>query len=94
MSESGEQRLTAVVRGVVQGVGFRAFVQREGRRLRLSGYARNQAFGSVEVVAEGPADRLRELETALRRGPSGSRVESVGARYSPAEGGLGGFEIR
>jgi len=88
------QRLTAIVRGRVQGVGFRAFVQHEGRRLGLMGFTRNLPDGAVEVIAEGPASRLRELVAALRRGPSASRVESVGAGYAEAAGDLGPFAIR
>ena len=48
------QRLVATVRGMVQGVGFRWFVQREAARLGLDGWVANQVDGSVEVVAEGP----------------------------------------
>jgi acylphosphatase len=78
----------------VQGVGFRAFVLREARRLGLAGFARNCTDGAVEVEAEGPDERLRALEAALRKGPPGSRVEWVDAAYGPADGGFTGFDIR
>ncbi len=65
------------VRGRVQGVGFRYFVERHARRLELDGYARNCDDGSVEVVASGADAMLAELEKALQRGPSMSRVTSV-----------------
>jgi acylphosphatase len=56
------QRLRAVVRGEVQGVGYRWAVQRQANRLGLSGYAENLPDGSVRVEAEGDPARLDELE--------------------------------
>jgi acylphosphatase len=66
-----------VVRGRVQGVGYRWFVSRQATRLGIRGFARNLANGDVEVVAEGSVDALRDLETALRRGPTLARVDNV-----------------
>lgn len=88
------RRLTARVRGVVQGVGFRAFVIQKARRLALTGWVRNREDGSVEAVAEGPDARLRELEQALRRGLYGARVDFVDAVYEDATGEFGGFNVR
>jgi acylphosphatase len=82
-----------VVRGYVQGVGFRAFVAREGRRLCLAGTARNRADGAVEVVAEGERDALEALLQAVHRGPGEAEVEHVEAQWGPAQGRLPGFEI-
>lgn len=66
-----------LVRGRVQGVGFRWFVQRAGSRLGLGGHVSNLGDGGVEVHARGPAELLDALEVALRRGPPASRVDSV-----------------
>lgn len=66
-----------VVRGRVQGVGFRWFVQRAGRRLGLGGHVRNLPDGSVEVHARGSAEGLAALEEALRNGPPASRVDAL-----------------
>lgn len=66
-----------VVRGRVQGVGFRWFVQRSGARLGVGGHVRNLGDGGVEVHARGPAELLDALEVALRQGPPASRVDSV-----------------
>ena len=66
-----------VVRGRVQGVGFRWFVMREGDRLGLQGYVQNLPDGSLEVVARGTPEALGELEQALARGPISSRVDGV-----------------
>jgi len=67
----------AIVRGRVQGVGFRMFVWREATRLGLSGYTRNVPDGSVEVLATGDDARLEQLLARLRDGPPGSRVDAV-----------------
>lgn len=72
-----------VVRGIVQGVGFRWFVWREAERLGLGGSAKNLPDGSVEVIAEGPEKSLEDLERALGRGPSMARVERVEKRDVP-----------
>lgn len=66
-----------LVRGRVQGVGFRWFVHREAAALELNGWVRNTEDGHVEVVAAGEADALAGLKQALRRGPRGSRVDAV-----------------
>jgi acylphosphatase len=94
MDPSGPKRLVASVRGSVQGVGFRWFVEREAARLGLEGWVSNQADGSVEVVAEGDEDALRELLLQLWEGPPGAAVRDVGIRQEPARGNLAGFTIR
>lgn len=74
-------RLEARVYGTVQGVGYRYFVVRHARRLGLTGFVRNLADGSVEVVAEGEAAALRELVSLLEAGPTGAVVERVEAGW-------------
>lgn len=66
-----------LIRGRVQGVGFRWFVQREASELELRGWVRNTEDGDVEVVATGDTADLDELRGSLRRGPRGSRVDHV-----------------
>lgn len=65
------------VRGLVQGVNFRNATVTEALRLRLTGRVRNREDGAVEVVAEGDAASLDELERWLRTGPRLAEVESV-----------------
>jgi len=66
-----------LVKGRVQGVGFRWFVQREAAELSLRGWVRNTDDGHVEVVASGGPEDLAELKDALRKGSRGSRVDAV-----------------
>lgn len=70
-------RRRAIVRGRVQGVGFRAYTRAEAQRLQLTGWARNLPSGTVEVEAEGPAAAVAELLEWLRRGPPWAEVEGV-----------------
>lgn len=66
-----------LIRGRVQGVGFRWFVHREASELDLKGWVRNTEDGDVEVVASGEPDNLDDLRTSLQKGPRGSRVDRV-----------------
>ncbi|MCL4402310.1 MAG: acylphosphatase [Acidobacteria bacterium] len=65
------------VRGRVQGVGFRWFVEHAAVELGLSGYVRNLDDGRVEVYAVGPAERLSALAGLLWKGPRWSEVRGV-----------------
>jgi acylphosphatase len=87
------ERLHAVIRGDVQGVGFRYFVQRNAGRLGLTGWVRNNDDGTVEVLAEGGRAELEQLKRALEEGPRMARVDRVEARWSEATGGLDGFDL-
>jgi acylphosphatase len=66
-----------LVKGRVQGVGFRWFVQREAAEIGLKGWVRNTDEGHVEIVAAGSHEDLTELKDALRKGSRGSRVDGV-----------------
>jgi len=74
-----------IVRGQVQGVGFRWFVWRQAERLGLGGFARNLRDGTVEVVSQGSDEVLDQLEQALQHGPGGARVDAVDRLEVPAE---------
>jgi acylphosphatase len=72
--------LHAVIHGRVQGVGFRAFVERRASEHGVYGEVRNTADGGVEVVAEGDPGRLDAFLADLREGPSHARVDHVESR--------------
>jgi acylphosphatase len=65
------------IRGQVQGVGYRAFVEHQSRALGLEGWVRNRRDGSVEVLVAGPAEIVAEMIEQCRRGPAYARVEAV-----------------
>jgi acylphosphatase len=79
-----------VVRGRVQGVGFRAFVEVEALRRGLEGWVRNRRDGSVEAVFAGSAEIVEAMLEACRRGPSHARVDALDDR----DGGDDQLELR
>lgn len=87
-------RLEATVRGLVQGVGYRAFVLQVAASLDLDGWVANRPDGGVECIAEGPSERLERLLESLREGPFGAVVERVEVRRLPATRRLHGFRVR
>ncbi len=82
-----------VVRGRVQGVGFRWFVEREAHILAIAGWVRNNSDGSVEVHAQGTRDQLAGLRSRLREGPRAARVDAVEESEARATPGLSSFRI-
>ncbi len=92
-SGHGMHLVHLVIRGRVQGVGFRYFAAREARRLELCGVVRNRGDGAVEVEAEGDRPSLEQLVEALRVGPRAAQVTSVDARWSEGAARHRGFEI-
>jgi acylphosphatase len=80
------QRLHVLIKGRVQGVGFRAFVLEQGLRLHLKGWVRNTWDGNVEVLAEGDRADLDILFGLLNPGPRGSIVESITPEWSMGTG--------
>jgi acylphosphatase len=94
MTEHTLSALRAVVRGRVQGVGFREFVLNRARFLAVSGYVRNLPDGrSLEVVAEGSRSELEQLLSYLREGPRLSRVGAVEADWGEPTGAYEGFGV-
>lgn len=88
------QRLSAIVRGAVQGVGFRWSVQHRATSLGLYGYAANRPDGTVEVVAEGAPSALDELDAYLRSGPRLAEVATVDVQRGQATGEFRGFATK
>ena len=82
-----------VVRGRVQGVGFRWFVEREAHMLGIAGWVRNNADGTVEVLAQGTNDQLSGLHSRLRQGPRAARVDNVEVSDARPSASLSTFRI-
>ncbi|MBW8010127.1 MAG: acylphosphatase [Chloroflexi bacterium] len=92
---SGEQkRIQATVHGRVQGVGFRYFVLENAKRLNLTGWTRNRFNRTVEVVAEGEDEKLRQLLHVLGSGPRASNVINVDYYWQSATREFEKFKIR
>ena len=81
------------VKGRVQGVGFRFYVEEAASREAIRGFVRNLADGRVEVLAEGEADAVLRFEWAVRRGPSLARVDDVEIEFLEPTGRFVGFSI-
>jgi len=81
------------VRGRVQGVGYRNFVQQAASRLQLTGWTRNVDDGRVAVFAQGSAEKLTELEGLLWKGPRWSEVRGVDSSTAAPEN-LRSFVVR
>ena len=90
-----QSSLSATVRGHVQGVYFRAFVQQQARSLGLTGYTRNLPDGnSVEIQAEGNKGKLETLVRRLEMGPTGSRVDTMDINWTEYKNEYDDFSIR
>ena len=92
-AEKTTQARRFLVRGRVQGVGFRWFVEREAHILGVAGWVRNKADGSVEVLALGSRDQLLALRSRLRAGPRAARVDEVEELEVKPVPGLANFRI-
>lgn len=88
------ERLEAIVKGRVQGVGFRYHVIQRARAMNITGYARNLWDGSVEVVAEGERASLDQFLAYLEVGSRPAWVREVTANWFAASGEFHSFEVR
>jgi acylphosphatase len=80
-----------IVRGQVQGVGYRAFVEHHARQRNLAGWVRNRRDGTVEAVFAGEEKSVAGMIAACGYGPLGARVDSVDQRDgSKADLAVGG----
>ncbi|HER44118.1 MAG TPA: acylphosphatase [Candidatus Eisenbacteria bacterium] len=88
------RRIHAIVRGVVQGVGFRFFTKYLAERFGLSGFVRNRGDGTVELEAEGDEEAVSAFLEALESGPPrAAHVSGIEVEDLPVSGDLGGFRI-
>jgi len=94
LSISDMQRVHIIVHGNVQGVFFRSYAKKIAESLGLNGYAKNIPDGTVEVVAEGPEDKLKELIEFCKEGPEAAEVSKVDVKFEKASNEFGGFEVR
>lgn len=79
----GTKEAHIIVKGLVQGVGFRFFAFKEAQRWHIKGWVRNKSDGSVELKAQGENEALKQFLKALKEGPPASIVEEVLVNYQP-----------
>lgn len=82
-------RRKLVVRGAVQGVGYRFACRREAERIGVAGHVRNCPDGTVEVAVEGPQDDVEEMVAWCQRGPGSAHVTGVDESTEPPRGDTG-----
>ena len=90
----GVKRAHLYISGLVQGVFYRANMQRKAEELGLSGWVRNLPDGRVEAVAEGDEEALKKLIDWAWRGPPAARVENGEVIWEEPRGDIRGFRIR
>jgi acylphosphatase len=83
-----------IVQGMVQGVGFRYYVQRQAMKLNLSGFARNLYNGDVEIEAEGDRSLVEEFIKEVKVGPSSAYVKDLKIEWKEFQNRHKGFEVR
>jgi acylphosphatase len=88
------KQVRIILRGQVQGVGFRVFVRDRARQLGLTGWVRNLADGSVEVVAQGEHRRLQQLVVLCNNGPSEAIVQDMTVDWQDSREESSNFIIR
>ena len=92
--QSRTQTRRFLVHGRVHGVGFRWFVEREAHILQIVGWVRNNADGTVEVLAMGTRAQLAGLRSRLQDGPRAARVDKVEDFDAEPVAGLASFQVR
>ena len=86
-------RIDVIIAGRVQGVWFRKYTQDKARELGLTGWVRNEANGTVALIAEGDDEPLKKLTKWLQRGSPGATVETLNVNWEEAQETLKTFEI-
>ncbi len=82
-----------LVSGRVQGVYFRAYTQKQAKKLNITGYAKNLPNGDVEIIASGNNDQLQQLINWCHKGPMLAKVSAVKTQPWSVENPFKGFEI-
>lgn len=87
-------RVHVWVKGRVQAVGFRAFVQQNALQIGVTGWARNVGYDTVEAVAEGTRGQIEQFLAMVKRGPSVSRVDESREEWEQATGEFKSFGVK
>ena len=88
------KRAHLIFHGLVQGVFFRSNIIREASNLGLKGYARNMPDGTVEVVAEGLKNKIKELIEFCKKGPESAEVSKVDIKFMEPKNEFRSFKVK
>ncbi len=88
-----QKRVHLIIAGAVQSVGFRMFIDRKARELKLCGWVKNRIDGAVEIDAQGSEEAIEELLLHAKRGPSRSMVTSIRKEEREVDNTLERFEV-
>jgi len=94
MTDDGRSRVRVVVKGRVQGVGFRAYTERVASKAGVVGWVRNRPDGAVELEAEASPTVIESFLGQVRRGPLGSRVDAMETDSVEPLAREAGFSVR
>jgi acylphosphatase len=94
MEQAEDIRVHVWVKGRVQAVGFRAFVQQNAFQIGVTGWVRNVGYDTVEAVAEGPKDKIDAFLQAMKHGPVSSRVVESREEWEQATGEFSSFRVK
>jgi len=82
------------VKGRVQGVGFRAYVEMAGRQIGVTGWVRNVGYETVEAVAEGERADVEQFIEVVKDGPPASRVDEARVEWETVTGEFREFGVK
>ncbi len=88
------RRVRLKVWGIVQGVGFRFFVERVASELNLKGFVRNDPEGTVTIEAEGREEALQKFVGLCKRGPRSAKIEKIDITWEDKIKGYKDFSVR
>ena len=89
-----KRRISIIIQGNVQSVNFRYETKFQAKALGITGWVKNAAQGTVEVVAEGDEEMLKELIRWCAHGPTRARVDKMNFTWQPKTGEFSSFEIK
>ena len=87
------KRVHAIISGDVIGVGYRSWAKRQAKQLGLSGWVKNREDDTVELVAEGPEEKLQAFIKQCHRGPDVAWVKKVDWIWQEAPAEFADFEV-
>ena len=93
-SNEDQVRAKVLLDGRVQNVGLRYHTQEEATKLGLTGFVRNLTDGRVEVIFEGPADKVEGLLDWFQEGSLQARIDTIALRYEEPEGRFPDFSVK